>query len=325
MKPRVLLLHTGGTLGMKGTPLEPSGYAATLLSAVPELSKIAEIESQIVANLDSSDVGPAIWGEITRRIAAHREDFDGFVIVHGTDTMAYTASALSFSLRGLGKPVVLTGAQRPLAALRTDARRNLADAVELATKDIPEVGICFDGLLLRGCRTTKASAHDYRGFMSADCAPLARLGVDIQLGGHIRRETLEFSPKDAFDPAVLFLHAQPGLNPDVFRRAASVEGVKAVVLAAFGTGTLPTSVNPLAPEIKALINSGTDVLVITTSTGKVDFGLYKNSLDLIDAGAIPGGNMRLEAALTKMMHALANFDSQDLRRQYLVEDIAGEV
>lgn len=322
--PRVLLLHTGGTLGMKGSPLEPDTYAARLQDSVPELAQIAEIESRIVSNVDSSDVGPEIWTQLANEIQLNHDQFDGFVIVHGTDTMAYTASALSFALRGLDKPVILTGAQRPLSALRTDARRNLADAVELATRDIPEVGICFDGLLLRGCRTTKSSAHDYRGFTSPDCPPLARLGVDIHIGDHLRRPTIPFEVDARFDASVLFLHATPGLEPRMLRNVMSTPGLKAIVLAAFGTGTLPRNVRPLVPEIAGAVDRGLDVLIITTSSGCIDFGLYKNSLDLAEAGAISGGEMRIEAAMTKMMHALAVFQDRTARRAFLQSNIAGE-
>jgi len=321
---RVLILHTGGTLGMKGTPLEPATYAAGIQEAVPELAQIAKIESRIVCNVDSSDVGPEIWTKLATEIASSHADFDGFVIIHGTDTMAYTASALSFALSGLDKPVILTGAQRPLAALRTDARRNLADAVELATRDIPEVGICFDGLLLRGCRTTKSSAHDYRGFTSADCPPLARLGVDIHIGDHVRRPVEAFRVDPRFDSAVLFLHTTPGLDPAILRAATQIPGLKGIVLAAFGTGTLPRSTRPLAPEIKRAVDSGLDVLIITMSSGRVDFGLYKNSLDLLDAGAIPGGEMRIEAAMAKLMHAIATKEDRAARRDYLMRNVAGE-
>ena len=161
---RVLLLHTGGTLGMTGSPLKPDAYNSAITDAVPEISELADVDTDIVFNLDSSDIGPEHWAELASRIADARDTYDGFVIVHGTDTMAYTASALAFTLRGLDRPVILTGAQRPLSALRTDARRNLADAVDVATRDIPEVCICFDGLLFRGCRTTKSSSRDYRAF-----------------------------------------------------------------------------------------------------------------------------------------------------------------
>src|SRR5262249_17502793 len=148
-------------LGMHGSPLSPGTYSQKLTERVPELSHLAELEIRIVCNLDSSDVGPEDWSTIARAVDEGRDGVGGVVILHGTDTMAFTASALAFALVNLDRPVVLTGAQRPLAAHRTDARRNLVDAVELATCDIPEVGICFDGLLLRGCRSVKSDARSY--------------------------------------------------------------------------------------------------------------------------------------------------------------------
>lgn len=325
-KSRVLLLHTGGTLGMTGTPLEPDVFAMALDKAVPEISKLAEVTTQIVYSLDSSDVGPGHWGQLAQIIAEHREAYDGFVIVHGTDTMAYTASALSFALAGLDRPVVLTGAQRPLASHRTDARRNLIDAVELATRAIPEVGICFDGLLLRGCRTTKSNSHDYRAFESPGCEPLARLGVDVAMGAHIRRPKGEFDCRPAFDERVIVFHVTPGLRAGILDTLAESEDVRGVVLAAFGSGTVPaTGVPPLNEVVARLVEGGTDVLVVTESAGEVNLGLYRNSRSLSDAGAISGGKMRIEAALTKLMHGLATYEDVLERRAYLSEDVAGEL
>ncbi|MEZ4459047.1 MAG: asparaginase [bacterium] len=323
--PRVLILHTGGTLGMKGTPLEPDAFASRLQDAVPELAMIADIDTQIVSNLDSSDVGPELWSDLALRIADAHDDYDGFVVVHGTDTMSYTASALSFALENIGKPVILTGAQRPLAALRSDARRNLADAMELATRAVPEVAICFDGLLLRGCRTTKSSARDYRGFLSPDCPPLATLGVDVTFGAHIRKPQGPLRVDARFDNNVVLVPVTPGMQPDLLRGLFRLEGLKGAVVVAFGTGTVPTSVRPLAPVIAEGVDGGLDIVVITTSSGKVDFGLYKNSLPLERSGAIPGGEMRVEAAMTKLMHAVTAFDDRDERRAYLMRDVAGEM
>lgn len=323
--PKVLVLHTGGTLGMKGTPLEPDVFASSLLDSVPELAQIADLDTQIVANLDSSDVGPELWSDLAGRIEGAYDQYDGFVVVHGTDTMAYTASALSFALENIGKPVILTGAQRPLSALRTDARRNLADAVELATRRIPEVAICFDGLLLRGCRTTKSSARDYRGFLSPDCPPLARLGVDVTFGHHIRQPEQRLRVDPRFDPHVLLVPITPGMEPAMMRGVFSLPDLRGVVVVAFGTGTVPTSIRPLAPVIQEGVDRGIDIVVITTSAGRVDFGLYKNSKPLELTGAIPGGEMRVEAAMTKLMHALAVYDDRNARRDYLMRDVAGEM
>lgn len=323
--PRVLILHTGGTLGMKGTPLEPDAFAAKLQDAVPELAQLADLETRILANVDSSDAGPELWSDLASTIAEEYEAYDGFVVVHGTDTMAYTASALSFALEDVGKPVILTGAQRPLSALRSDARRNLADAVELATYPIPEVAICFDGLLLRGCRTTKSSARDYRGFLSPDCEPLARLGVDVRLGSHIRRPTSAPKFDARFDPNVLLVQITPGMSPSAMRGVFELDGLKGAVVVAFGTGTVPTSARPLAPVIAEGVARGLEIVIITTSSGKVDFGLYKNSKPLEQTGALAGGELRVEAAMTKLMHAIACYSDRDERRAYLARDVAGEM
>jgi L-asparaginase len=322
---RVLIIHTGGTLGMTGTPLEPGAYAAALTDRLPELSKIADLETKIPFNLDSSDVGPDHWRQLAELIGRERENYDGFVVVHGTDTMAYTASALAYALRGLDRPVVLTGAQRPLAALRTDARRNLADSVEIATGSVPEVAICFDGLLLRGCATTKTNVRDYRAFESPGIPPLARLGVEVEFADHIRRPDGPFQVHPAFDSRVSVIEVHPGMEP------AHLEAIlqsdrppRGIVLAAYGVGTVPTADRPLAPVIERAVEAGVEVLVVTQSFGKVDLSLYENSLVLQEAGAIGGGEMGTEAAVTKLMHALARFETSSERRDYLQTNIAGE-
>lgn len=323
---RVLLIHTGGTLGMTGTPLEPGAYAEALTERLPEVSQLAELETRIPFNLDSSDVGPPHWRQLAEIVAEERDDYDGVVIVHGTDTMAYTASALSFVLQGLDLPVILTGAQRPLAALRTDARRNLADAVELATCEVPEVAICFDGLILRGCRATKTNVRDYRAFESPGCEPLARLGVDIEIEDHVRDGESDFRLEPQFDSRVSVVYAHPGLEPDLLE--AMLQGDDApngVVLAAYGVGTVPSENRALAPIVEEAVERGIEVLVVTQSSGKVDLDLYENSIELRDAGATPGGEMGIEAAVTKLMHGLARFDDAEARREYLRTDVAGEL
>jgi L-asparaginase len=323
---RILLLHTGGTLGMHGAPLRPETFTAGLTERVPEIGQLAELDTRVVCNLDSSDVGPAEWVLLAEAVAAEREAYDGFVVIHGTDTMAYTASALAFALGGLDRPVILTGAQRPLGALRTDARRNLVDAVELATRAIPEVGICFDGLLLRGCRATKSHAHDYRAFESPGCPPLARLGVDVDVAAHVRRPTAPFSCDARFDPAVLVVFVTPGMGPELLRDVLEDPvPPRGLVLAAFGSGTIPSRVRPLAPVVaEAIAQRGVEVLVITQAGGHVDLSLYENSRPLLEAGAVEGGSMGVEAAVTKLMHALATRPDRPDRRRYLETDVAGE-
>src|SRR5262245_60987040 len=192
-------LAQGRSAGKRPTPLQPDTWSQALVERVPELARLARVETRILCNLDSSDIGPDEWAALAEEVAAARASHDGVVIIHGTDTMAYTASALSFALEGLDKPVVLTGSQRPLSEIRTDARRNLVDAVDLATRDIPEVGICFDGRLLRGNRATKGDAWSYGAFASPGCPPLARLGIDVEIAAHVRRPIQQFNVLPKFD------------------------------------------------------------------------------------------------------------------------------
>ena len=322
---KVLLLHTGGTLGMVGTPLVPDAYGSRLLEAVPELLQLADIDIHIVCNLDSSDLGPSEWGRLASTIADHHTDYDGFVIVHGTDTMAYTAAALSYALEGLGKPVVMTGAQRPLSALRTDARRNLVDAVEVATSDIPEVAICFDGLLLRGCRAVKNDARSYRAFASPGVPPLAKMGIDLDVSELVRRDLPPFAAHPVFDPHVDVVYVTPGMRADTILRRTRDPQLRGLVLAAFGVGTVPKPIRAIAPQLGEAVARGLEVLVVTQRGGKVNLSAYQSSEGLLEAGCLPGGTMHVEAAVPKLMHALARFPDRGARHGYLTRDVAGEL
>jgi L-asparaginase len=322
---KVLLLNMGGTLGMQGSPLSPGDYGHKLIERVPELANLAELEIRSVCNLDSSDVGPEQWSELVTAIA-DRGGADGVVILHGTDTMAFTAAALAFALEGLEHPVVLTGAQRPLVAHRTDARRNLVDAVELATCDIPEVGICFDGVLLRGCRAIKGDARSYHAFESPGVEPLARMGFDVDIGAHIRRPTGAFHSDGRFDSRVAVVYVTPGLEPSVVEAMLDADTPpRGLVVGAYGVGTVPRLTRALAPVVRRAYDGGTEVVVVTQRGGVIDLDLYENSRTLADAGAVPGGQMRIEAATVKLMQALARFTDHDSRRRWLTTDVAGEL
>lgn len=333
---RVVLLHTGGTLGMpprhgapstqRRAPLAPERYARELLVEVPELGRIAAIEPRILCNLDSSDIGPEEWTALAEEVeAARASGADGVVIVHGTDTMAWTASALSFALDGLDRPVILTGSQRPLGEVRTDARRNLVDAVDLATRDVPEVGVCFDGRLLRGNRATKGDAWSYAAFASPGCPPLARLGIDVEIAPHVRRPTRPFRCLGHFDPRVAVLHVTPGMGAHHLARLLDGE-TRGVVLAAFGVGNVPLGPRPLPGVVAEAVRAGITVMVVTQShAGGVDLGRYRNGAALAAAGALSGGDMSTEAAVVKLMHALAlHPDDAEARAAYLLADVAGE-
>ncbi|MET0593115.1 MAG: asparaginase domain-containing protein, partial [Polyangiaceae bacterium] len=299
---KVLLLNMGGTLGMHGSPLSPGDYGSKLVERVPELASLAELEIRSVCNLDSSDVGPEQWSELVLAVGDRKSaPADGVVILHGTDTMAFTAAALAFAFEGLDCPVILTGAQRPLVAHRTDARRNLVDAVELATCEIPEVGICFDGLLLRGCRAIKGDARSYHAFESPGVEPLARMGFDIDIGEHVRRPAVPFRSDARFDSRVAVVYVTPGLEPSVVEAMLDAKDApRGLVLAAYGVGTVPRIARALGPVVRRAVDGGTEVVVVTQRGGLIDLDLYENSRVLADAGATPGGAMRIDAATVKV-------------------------
>ena len=219
---KILIIHTGGTFGMSPADpekkLRPGNLQADIEKHLPALNKLARIHFEIPFNLDSSDIGPVEWIRIHDIIRTGADLYDGFVLIHGTDTLVYTAAALSFMLADLVKPVVLTGSQRPLSAIRSDARSNLVNAVELATMSIPEVCICFDNKLYRGNRTKKISIESYQGFASPNYPLLASVGLKI----HLRPENFLNIENPAilrpvFDTRIGFAHLFPGADPEIYR------------------------------------------------------------------------------------------------------------
>lgn len=286
------------------TPLEPDVYTRDLVAELPVLRKLAEIETQIFANLDSADFQPHHWVELARILHEQRKNYDGFVVVHGTDTMAYTASALAFLLPGLDRPVILTGAQKPLIDVRTDARTNLVDACHLATLDVPEVGIAFHSQLLRGCRSTKLDAWAMKAFGSPACPPLAELGLGVHIAPHVLSARPEASFDGRLEPHVLMVRAFPGLDPRLLHGALA-QGVRGLVLEAFGAGNVPRLENSLLPVIEAAHDKDVPVVVVSQSTrGAVDLTRYQGGAAAARAGAIGAGDMTSEAAVTKLMIAL---------------------
>jgi L-asparaginase len=247
---------------------------------------------------------PEHWVDLARVVHGAMSAYDGFVIVHGTDTMAYTSSALAFLLPGLDRPVVLTGAQNPLGAVRTDARTNLVDACHVATLPIPEVGIVFSSKLLRGCRATKLDAWSMSAFGSPSEAPLAELGLGVQVAAHVlpKRPVVSFDPR--IEPRVLSVRTFPGLDPKLLLGALSA-GVKGMVIEAFGAGNMPHVERSLIPVVEAARSIDVPVVVVSQCPrGAVDLSSYTGGVAAAAAGAIGGGDMTAEAALTKLMVAL---------------------
>ncbi len=310
--------------GRRPDALKPGSFFRTVRERVPELTQLARVEFELFSNIDSCEMQPELWVRLARRIAERIDDFDGVVITHGTDTLAETASALSFMLRGLRKPVVLTGAQRPLGEIRTDARVNLIDAVTSALHGPREVTVCFDSHLLRGNRVRKVSIAEYDAFQSPNHAGLGVLGVDARFEpGLVSRG--RFTLLDKVDPRVFLLRIFPGLDPQI--PLSILPRVHGLVLEAYGAGNFPSreelgrSLTPVFNEARRL---GVPVLVVSQAPRNgVDLSLYESGSSARNTGAIGGGDMTVSAAVVKLMHGLAWYRGDALRK-YLERSVAGE-
>jgi L-asparaginase len=308
-----------GAVGLGGGPRD-------LVLEVPELGKIADIETRSVFHRDSADLRPEDWVVLADAVhQAFDDGADGIVVAHGTDTMAYGATFVSFLLGPLPGPVVFTGAQRPLSEVRSDARTNLIDATIAATLDVPEVCIAFDSKVLRAVRTTKLDAWAFDAFASPTLPPLVRLGLDVAVGGHVRKPSA-LGPLDRrFEPKVLFVRVFPGLDPAMITGALQV-GARGLVLSTYGTGTLPSREGSLLPAVQEARERDVPVLVISQCpSGFVDLSRYEAGTKAAQLGAIGGRELSVEAAIAKMMVALGRFNGADERRAYLEANVLGEV
>ncbi len=322
-KPHLLLITTGGTFGML-----PGGreFLRNVLEAVPEVRRLATLRTVSPFTLDSSSMTPAHWVSLGALIAREMSRVDGFVVTHGTDTMAFTAAALSFMLENLRKPVVLTGAQRPLAEIRNDARANLVDAVEVAAAGIPEVVVCFGGLVLRGNRARKWSLTDYRAFHSPNFPPLAEVGARLAVrDGAARHPRGRFRFRPAIDPRVLHLQLVPGRFGSNLH-GLDLRGTRGVVLETFGAGNVPVFEDGGAVPFLRLRRSGVTVFVVSSAEhGTVDLSLYEGGRNAAAGGAVPARDMTSEAAVVKLMVALGRGRNAREVRRILETDLAGEV
>lgn len=305
--------------------LAPDEFGSTVLERAPELREIADIETRVFCNIDSSDVNCALWTKLAGEVADDVARYDGVVITHGTDAMAYTASALSYVLRDLPRPVILTGAQRPLVDPHSDGRANLIGAVELATRAIPDVGIYFDGVLLRGNRTTKRSSFSYAAYRSPNFPPLAEIGMEVRLHVEPRRPERTCRFEGGFDCRVAAVRLLPG-QPAAPLSALAGTGIGAVLVRAFGVGNLPVVDRGIAEAIGTLSDAGIVVAIGSQSLhGRVDLQRYAGGRLAVDAGAVGIADMTIEAAAVKLMYLLATCKGPDEIRARLPVPIAGEV
>ena len=340
MQSHVLLIYTGGTIGMNRNPhtqaLEPFDFEH-LLHNVPELKQFDMLIStyQFAPPIDSSDMSPQLWSKLAHVIADNYDSYDGFVVLHGTDTMAYTASALSYMLENLTKPIIFTGSQLPIGQLRTDGKENLITSIEIAAARnqegramVPEVGIYFNGHLLRGNRTTKQSADEFNAFESFNYPHLVDAGVNITYHQELIRQpdfTQPMTPHFAFDNNVIILSLFPGIREDIIRHVIATPTLRSIVMRTFGSGNAPQAAW-LVSALKEAAQRGLVVVNISQCMqGKVEMGRYDTGYQLKEAGVVSGYDSTVESAVTKLMFLQAQFSDSELVRQYMQQSIRGEI
>lgn len=338
--PHILIIYTGGTIGMIENPetgaLENFDFEQ-FRHYVPELNRFNYHIDALAFDppIDSSDMEPRYWVKIAHIIADHYASYDGFVLLHGTDTMAYTASALSFMLQNIEKPVIITGSQLPIGEVRTDGEENLITALQIAASrdndgkpTVREVAILFENYLWRGNRSTKRSADNFNAFRSSNYPELAKIGLDIQfkrtaLSHEAPKGPLAIYPE--MDSKVAAIDLFPGLDKDIFRHMLAAPGVKGIVLRTFGTGNGPTEAWFL-DAIRQTVERGVVIVNVTQClNGGVDPRRYLTGDMLINAGVTAGYDITFEAAIAKMMHLFGRGLSADEVRRKFVEPIAGEI
>jgi L-asparaginase len=339
MNPKVLLIYTGGTIGMVQDPQtgvwSPFDFSS-LIETIPSLRKLnVDVGTHSFSKIiDSSDMNPEYWIEIAKVIEKNYNDYDGFVVLHGTDTMSYTASALSFMLEGLEKPVILTGSQLPIGVLRSDGKDNLFNSIEIAGYKengkalIPEVCICFENNLYRGNRTTKINAENFNAFYSGNYPPLAEVGIHVKYNNHAilrQNESRGFRVHKKLDDRVAILKIYPGISQKTVESILNIDGLQGLILETYGSGNAP-SAPWLKNALKSAIDKGLIVVNVTQcKAGKVEMGKYEASVELLKAGVISGEDMTTESAVTKMMILLGSITPKLKVTELLQTSLCGEM
>ncbi len=340
-KSALLLIYTGGTIGMKqdmkDLTLKPFDFSQ-ILDEVPEIRKFAfKIDTySFEPPIDSSDVEPSLWQDLARLIKEKYEDYDGFIILHGTDTMSYSASALSFMLDGLTKPVIFTGSQLPIGVPRTDGKENLISAVEIASaKDdeghpaVPEVCVCFDSLLMRGNRSTKVNSEVFRAFQSPNFPPLAEAGINIRYNNEYIRKPNDWyqslTINTELDTRVSILKIHPGITPEVVRNILCGKDTRAIIMETYGSGNAPTRdwfldiVKESSAMNKIIVN------VTQCLAGTVNMNIYANGKALERAGVIDGYDSTTESALAKLFYLMGKSRDNEWVKAMMGRNLKGEI
>ena len=330
-KPKLLLLFAGGTIGMVKNPntqaLEPAQSALSLIQHIPELNDIADIDFEFVVNVDSSNMTPEHWTKLANIIYQKYQDYDGFVVAQGTDTMAYTASALSFALENLGKPVIFTGSLIPLAEAGSDARNNLVYACMTAVLDIAEVCVVLSHTILRGNRAKKHHESFVAAFHSPNFPELGELGRPIVLNDwRTTRHNKELSLRSSFNHNIAVVTLFPGYNPALLKQLIESE-VQAIVIQGFGPGNIPFLNYSIIPAISAAKEKGIPIVITNQMEhGKTNLSAYDAGLRALHAGAISSKDMTLEATIVKTMWALSKAKGNiQLFTSIIEQPVAGEL
>ncbi|MCE5347358.1 MAG: asparaginase [Bacteroidales bacterium] len=335
----ILIIYTGGTIGMIHDAITGSLVPIDfrhISDHVPELKKFGYNLQSVSFDpvKDSSNIDPGIWIKMADIVEENYNNFDGFVVLHGTDTMAYTASALSFMLENLRKPVILTGSQLPIGLLRTDGREHLITAIEIAAAvengfaSVPEVCIYFDNKLTRGNRTTKMSAEHFDAFFSPNYPPLAEVGLHLKYFRNLINypsEENNLVVHKSFDNNVAILKLFPGINRKLVQAVINTQGLRGLIIETFGSGNAPTY-QWFLDDLKHFIDMGGIILNVTQCHGgSVEMGLYETSRQMLAAGVLSGKDITTEASVTKLMHLLGRYSSREEVVKSLNSSLAGEI
>jgi len=333
-KKRILIVYTGGTIGMRRSPqgYEPVDGFADLLSKRLEGRTLTPLPDYDLIEfdklIDSANVHPDDWSKIAKTILSHKDDYDGFVILHGTDTMAYTASALSFILLGLNKPVILTGAQIPLIELRNDAFSNVVTSLILAADyDLPEVCIYFNGRIMRGNRARKLKSAGFDAFDTPNLPWLGTVGINIDINEHmvLRKKTPDFHEKPFLPQAVAMMHLYPGMDGNMFRAMLEHDDLKALILMSYGVGNPPDSNKSLIDFLGDARDKGIAIVNVSQCiVGTVTQGAYAAADRLNQLGVVPGVDLTLEAAFTKLHFLVSRGCSTEILKRELLVPYCGE-
>jgi L-asparaginase len=337
MKKRVYIAYTGGTIGMKqvgGNYLPISNYLQEEMAAIPAFSHPslpAYTIQEYTPLLDSPNMTPADWSRIARDVCSRYDEYDGFIVLHGTDTMAYTASALAFMVDGLSKPIIVTGSQIPLCEIRNDAQDNLITALMLAASDfaIPEVTLYFNSRLLRGCRAVKIDADGFDAFASPNFPPLAIVGVEIEVNSHLVRQAQQDAGglhlQEITEPGVGALRLFPGISADVLENMLRPP-LRGLVLETYGAGNAPTNDGRFLDVLAAAAGRGVVIVNCTQCLrGTVDLTKYATGTALAKAGVIGGFDMTAEAALTKLAFLLSIKEDPEQVKKQMQQNLRGEL